>query len=70
MILIYDPSPGGFRYATNNEVITLWNNFSIDLSQGVTQSVPGPVDPGIVSAISLVGDTFALSSIIGYGVLG
>ena len=45
----------GWRYATNTEVITLWNNFGINLSASHPISVIG-IDPGIAQATTYIGN--------------
>ena len=45
----------GWRYATNDEVVFLWNNFSIDLSPRPEFSVDG-LDPGLIEASSFLGN--------------
>ena len=45
----------GWRYATNSEVVALWNNFGIDLSAGSSYQVPGH-DPAVVEAVGFLGN--------------
>jgi len=47
----------GFRYATDTEVISLWSNFGVDLSQDAPSSpyhIGVTVDPGIVDAATIL----------------
>jgi len=46
----------GFRYATDTEVLDLWNNFDIDLSPRKLPTY-GFIDSGIVSAGNMLGNT-------------
>jgi len=62
----------GFRYATTDEVIALWENFNIDMSPGGTRNeVPG-IDPNVATIASFLGDTFLLQYPSGFatGVFG
>jgi hypothetical protein len=58
----------GWRYATNNEAVTLWSNFNVDVSIGLTIE---PIDPGIVIATGFLGNTYnEESSTFSHGLLG
>jgi hypothetical protein len=60
----------GFRYATNEEVVALWNNFGIDLSLSATFA--DGLDPNVVDAAGWLGNVLCsyLCDAYPYGVLG
>ena len=61
----------GWRYATNAEVVTLWNNFGIDLSASApADAVTGYNDPLITSTAPILGDVYGEFSPSGVGSLG
>ena len=45
----------GWRYATSDEVVTLWSNFGIDLSEGATTFVSG-FDALVIDATNILGN--------------
>lgn len=61
----------GYRYATNSEVIALWENFSINLNTGASTIIPSYIDPGIEPAALLLGNIVNEdSATYPFGVLG
>lgn len=46
----------GWRYATNTEVVALWNNFGINLSAGQPTSINGFLDPAVAQAAGFLGN--------------
>jgi len=60
----------GWRYATSEEVITLWDQFGVDLSNP-SSWYSSTVDSGITMATGLLGDILAPGRDIGvYGIAG
>lgn len=63
----------GFRYATTEEVLALWNdNLNIDLSASRLSTTEfGPADPELATATLFFGDTIQDNPyFIGYGLVG
>ena len=59
----------GFRFATSAEVVDLWANFGVNLAAGAATYNYGFVDPGIIEATSLLGNTIT-NDVVAYGALG